>query len=564
MQPGRNSFQIMTVNGIPIKLDISWLIIFALVTWTFATIHLPGYLDDNSSLLRIGSISDWNLFLQELKDHASPVRQRIWKFLDSRSTTAVEAWQTGSTLEQKSKSHLINNLNDIIRDRDFYTKEAFAGVHLNEKTQSLLKKGTDDLSYPGVRKLNRLLLQAAFPSMIKNEGNGFPKYMVWILSVLSALLLFGSILLHEMSHSLVAQKTGLPIKEITLFIFGGVAQMTDEPSDPKQEFFIAIAGPAMSLLLGILFGASYLAVKYYYGISIFAFMFQHLMLMNILMIVFNMVPGLPLDGGRVLRAVLWGFTGDLQKSTKISSSLGRGFGLLLAIFGGLSFIGGQTIGGIWFVIIGLFLYNAAKMSMDSVQISGYLEGVLIEDAMIPNPASVSADITLNELAKDYFMTRPYRGYIVVKAEETSDDGVAEDIALHQTDQKLENQEDYEGNSQETMEYASEIHGGEPAHSQSKKNSRLKYYGFVSLNDLLSIKQHLWKEITVGELVKTNSSGNRTIDISAPLKEGLKKLMYENHSFLVVVENGELKGILTQRNIMNLITIRASLVNSSAN
>lgn len=577
MQPGKNSFQIMTINGIPIKLDISWLIIFALVTWTFATIHFPGYINDNTSLVRVGSISDWSTFIQDLQKRTDPAKQRIWKLMDSKSITAIEAWQPGTRLQQKSKNHIINNINDILRDRDFYTEEAFTGVQLSEEAKRLLKKGTDNLSYAKVRKLNRLLLQMTFPGMFYSESNSLPVWMVWILSAFSAILLFGSILLHEMSHSLVAQKTGLPIKEITLFIFGGVAQMTDEPSDPKQEFFIAIAGPAMSLLLGIFFGLSFLAVKYYYGISIFAFMFQHLMLMNLLMIVFNMVPGLPLDGGRVLRAVLWGFTGDLQKSTKISSSLGKGFGLLLAIFGGLSFIGGQTVGGIWFVIIGLFLYNAAKMSMDSVQISGYLEGVQIEEAMIPNPAVVPADITLRELAEKYFMTRPHRGYIVVTEEEESeeresDDGVrrqeTEESSSLQMEKARQEWENSFGNSEETLTITIDkgiIHQDrQPACQQTEHISRIKYCGFVSLSDLLSIRQHLWSEITVGELIKTNSSTDRTIDIKASLKEALKKLIYENHSFLVVVDHGELKGILTHRNIMNLVTIRASLANSSVN
>ena len=563
MQPGKNSFQIMTINGIPIKLDISWLIIFALVTWTFATIHFPSYISDNSSLIRAGSLSDWNTFIQDLQKRTDPSKQRIWKLLDSRSTTAIEAWHPGNTLTLKSRNHIINNLNDILRDRDFYTEEAFAGIQLNEEAKKLLKKGTDHLSYAKVRKLNRLLLQTTFPGLFYSESNSLPVWMVWILSAFSAILLFGSILLHEMSHSLVAQKTGLPIKEITLFIFGGVAQMTDEPSDPKQEFFIAIAGPAMSLLLGILFGASFLAVKYYYGISIFAFMFQHLMLMNLLMIAFNMVPGLPLDGGRVLRAVLWGFTGDLQKSTKISSSLGKGFGLLLAIFGGLSFIGGQTVGGIWFVIIGLFLYNAAKMSLDSVQISGYLEGVLVEDAMIPNPAVVPAEITLRELAEKYFMTRPHRGYIVVTEEEET-----KEYPSCQTEKTTESSEENAKNQGDALTVAVDegiIHQDrQPAFQQTAHFSRIKYCGFVSLRDLLSIKQHLWSEITVGELIKTNSSTDRTIDIKASLKDALKKLMYENHSFLVVVDKDELRGVLTHRNIMNLVTIRASLVNSPTN
>ncbi len=578
MQPGKNSFQIMTISGIPIKLDISWLVIFALVTWTFATIHFPGYINDNSSLMRVGSISDWSQFLQDLQKRTDPVKQRIWKLMDSRSTRAIETWQSGTVLQQKVKNHIINNFNDILRDRDFYTEEAFAGMHLNDETKRLIKKGTDNISYPKVRKLNLMLLQTEFPGMINSDNKSFPPWMVWILSAFSAILLFGSILLHEMSHSLVAQKTGLPIKEITLFIFGGVAQMTDEPSDPKQEFFIAIAGPAMSLLLGILFGAAYLAIKYYYGISVFAFMFQHLMLMNILMIVFNMVPGLPLDGGRVLRAILWGFTGDLQKSTKISSSLGKGFGLLLAIFGGLSFIGGQTVGGIWFVIIGLFLYNAAKMSMDSVQISGYLEGILIKDAMIPNPAVVPAEITLRELAERYFMTRPHRGYIVVEEEKEADDGggdgdrgrrlETEDSSFHQMEKTMGYPEDDTSGPEGIMTITIDegiIHQEKQSdNQQSGYNTRIKYCGFVSLRDLLSIKQHLWSEITVGELIKTNSSTDRTIDIKASLKDALKKLMYEDHSFLVVVENDELKGILTHRNIMNLVTIRASLVNSSVN
>ena len=557
---GKKSIHLMTIQGIPIKLDISWLIIFFLITWTFASVHFPGYLEDNYSLLRVNSINNWPAFINRLRDKDDRGVYRTQKLLDNKSLSIINNSKQGGNLSRGQKITIVKSLNDIIRNRDFYTKNAFKNYDLDIKNLDILAQAPEKIPGREVRKINVELLRAVFPGMIINVFTAPASPVIWVLSVFAALLLFSSILLHEMSHSIVAQKTGLPIKEITLFIFGGVAQMTEEPEDPKQEFMIAIAGPAMSFALAVMFGIFYLIVNYYYGISIFADLFHHLMIINFLMIVFNMAPGLPLDGGRVLRATLWWFTNNLQKSTKIASNLGKGFGIILILLGVSAFIGGQVVGGVWFGIIGLFLFNAAKMSFESIQISRFLEGVRVVDAVIKNSVTVPANITLTQLAQEYFLRHPYKSYPVLK--EIREWTEATDISEPRV---LDNSENNDSR-QLVFEQGSEEENTDPVSSGSTEKPRKKFFlikkifiGMVSLIDLMSIERNLWDKILVEELVKTNPESNRVIEVEMPLKNALKKLLSENLSYLVVLDKGELKGILTYRNIMNLVFIRSALV-----
>ena len=186
--------------------------------------------------------------------------------------------------------------------------------------------------------------------------------MRWLFGFLTALLLFGSVFLHELSHSYVAKRLGIPVRRITLFMFGGVAQLQEEPRSPKVEFLVAIAGPACSLTLA---AASY-GLLHIIPARLAAFrpVFWHLAIVNIFVLAFNLVPGFPLDGGRVLRSFIWAVSGNFRLSTLIASAIGRGFAIFLIVFGisiPLLFGAGRFLEGVWLIMIGFFLYQAAEM-----------------------------------------------------------------------------------------------------------------------------------------------------------------------------------------------------------
>jgi len=246
------------------------------------------------------------------------------------------------------------------------------------------------------------------------EIPGISKIIYYILGGVTAILLFLSILLHELGHSLVALKMGIPIHEITLFVFGGVAQMEEEPEDSIDQFKIAVAGPLVSLTLSLLFLIFFLMVSGISTLSPLKSIFKYLSIINLMIMIFNLAPGLPLDGGRILMAFLWRFTGDLLKASKISSLLGRGIGGLMALGGFFLVTQGLMINGLWFIVIGLFLANSARMSYENIRMFSLLSRASVADAMTRQIITVPSTVTIQQLASDYFAKHSYLGYPVVK------------------------------------------------------------------------------------------------------------------------------------------------------
>jgi Zn-dependent protease len=254
------------------------------------------------------------------------------------------------------------------------------------------------------------LAQGVFPQYFPN----LQARTYWIMGALGALGLFASIIFHEMCHSLVARRFGLPMHGITLFIFGGVAEMTEEPPSPKAEFFMAIAGPIASILVGALFlGLSALAGAFAWN-ELMEGIFNYLMLINFILAGFNLIPAFPLDGGRVLRSALWHWKKNISRATKISSSIGAGFGLLLVFLGVFMFIAGAFIAGIWWFLIGLFIRSASEMSYQRLLMKKGLEGETVEHFMNNRPVSVSSDLTVEQLVNDYIYRYHYRLFPVVE------------------------------------------------------------------------------------------------------------------------------------------------------
>jgi Zn-dependent protease/CBS domain-containing protein len=224
----------------------------------------------------------------------------------------------------------------------------------------------------------------------------------WVSSSAIALLFFVSVLLHELSHSLVSLKLGMPVKSITLFIFGGIAQIEQEPDEPMKELKMAIAGPGMSIFLFGLFFLLSIIFKNFGAPEAAVVSLGYLSTINLSLAIFNLVPAFPLDGGRVLRAIIWRFTGNLQKSTKITSAMGSIFGYFLITFGVLLLLNNYIINGIWLVFIGWFINQMSKDSYQSMLLSDIFDKINIREFMTGKVVTVDRSMSVQELVDNYF------------------------------------------------------------------------------------------------------------------------------------------------------------------
>lgn len=219
----------------------------------------------------------------------------------------------------------------------------------------------------------------------------------YLMGAVAALGMFASIVFHELAHSLVARQYGIRIAGITLFIFGGVAELEDEPPTPKSEFLVAIAGPISSAVLGAaLFGLASI-VETSAPLEAMALL-SYLTVINFVLAVFNLIPAFPLDGGRMLRAALWWWQGDLGKATRIASLLGAALGVGLMAFGAYNAIQGALVGGMWQILIGYFVYNAAGNARRQAEIVERLRGVSVRQLMRTPAPTLPDGVDVNRLA----------------------------------------------------------------------------------------------------------------------------------------------------------------------
>jgi Zn-dependent protease len=323
----------------------------------------------------------------------------------------------------------------------------------------------------------------------------------WFMAVISAVLLFASLLAHELSHSIVAKKNSLPISGITLFIFGGVAHMEKEPSSPEVEFKMAIAGPAMSFFLALLFFAL-TQVLYNLGIprpvlSITNYIF----IVNMVVGVFNLIPGFPLDGGRILRAALWKFYDDIKRATAIASGFGRGFAFFLMAVGLLNLFVGSIISGIWFIFIGFFLQEAADVSYRQVVMNKLLSGIKVENFMTNKIVTVPANLSLDKLFDKYFLKFRHAAFPIVE----------DDTVL----------------------------------------------GLVTFHDLKEIPREKWHAATAREIMLPLGK-DLTISRKNDALDALAKMAKTGLGRLLVIENSKLIGIISQRDITRLFEFKSEI------
>jgi len=248
-----------------------------------------------------------------------------------------------------------------------------------------------------------------FPAQV--TGLADSTYLV--MAVVAAILFFASVLAHELGHAIQARREGMEIDGITLWLFGGVAKFKGMFPSAGAEFRIAIAGPLVSLLVGLVF----LGLAAFVGLPDAVMgVVAWLGAINIILLVFNMLPALPLDGGRVLRSILWHFRSDFASATSLSANIGRGFGFLFIALGLLAFFQGAGIGGIWMAFIGWFLLTAASAEARYLSVRQALGGLRVRDLMVRDPATVPPTLTLGQFMDDVVWSRRYTSYPVVEGD----------------------------------------------------------------------------------------------------------------------------------------------------
>jgi Zn-dependent protease len=239
-----------------------------------------------------------------------------------------------------------------------------------------------------------------------------PASSYWAKGLVASLLFFVSIVLHELGHAMIALRHGLRTRSITLFIFGGVAELEKDPKDGRAEVWMAAAGPLVSLTLAGLFYAC--AALPFVGPSVAA-VAKYLALINLILAVFNLVPAFPMDGGRLLRGALWGPMGK-ARATRIASGAGTFFAFFLIFAGVFSLLRGDSLGGLWYILIGWFIKDASVASYQQVRLDEALRGVTVRDAMVEAVETLPSTGSVAEAAREQFMRTGYGGYPVTRGD----------------------------------------------------------------------------------------------------------------------------------------------------
>ncbi|MEV4106597.1 site-2 protease family protein [Nonomuraea sp. NPDC049695] len=239
------------------------------------------------------------------------------------------------------------------------------------------------------------LAYGRFPAIF--PGHSLPVYL--LAGLVAAVLFMGSLLAHELAHAIMARREGIEVERITLWLLGGVAELRGEPRTPGADLRIAVVGPATSLVAGLVFGAAWLGAGLVSGASLVAGVFAYLAVVNVLLAVFNLIPAAPLDGGRVLRAVLWMRWHDRARAAITAARAGRWFGYVLIILGFLQVATGSSLDGLWFGLIGLFLVSAATAEEQQTRLGTALRGIRVVDAMTAQPVVASPEETVSGLVE---------------------------------------------------------------------------------------------------------------------------------------------------------------------
>ncbi len=320
-----------------------------------------------------------------------------------------------------------------------------------------------------------------------------------MLALITSILFFGSVLFHELGHAYLALRNKIPVKGITLFIFGGVAQIGREPSTPGAEFRIAVAGPLASLFLSGLFGSLYLLDQ---QIPYLAAPSLYLMRINFILALFNMIPGFPLDGGRVLRALIWKVNGNFQRSTQIASASGQVVAFAFIGMGIFTVFNGQLMDGLWLAFIGWFLQNAASSAVSQVNMQARLRGSKVAQAMSRDCVEIPTLISLHQLIQERVLSNGQHCFFVI---------------------------DFNGNPR----------------------------GLLTLQDITRIPKIRWR-FTTAEEVMTPLHKLASVEPDTELLAALLKMDEENLPQMPVMDQFGLVGLLSRENILRYLKLRGEL------
>lgn len=242
-----------------------------------------------------------------------------------------------------------------------------------------------------------------------------PGYSFWTyaaVGLVATLLFFASVLVHELSHAFVANRLGQHVREITLFVFGGMAHLSEESRSPSNEMKVAGIGPVTSIALGVLFWLVALLLEAANVDSLWTGVFGYLATINIALAIFNLLPGFPLDGGRLARAWFWYRSGDLRQATARAASWGSSIAIGLMVFGALQIFAGALVGGFWLILIGLFLRGAAAAGYQGMVAEQVLSHLHVADVMAPDPVLISPELSIAEAIDRYFLRYGFGGFPV--------------------------------------------------------------------------------------------------------------------------------------------------------
>jgi len=345
------------------------------------------------------------------------------------------------------------------------------------------------------------LAEGFFPSLY----SGLPSITYWWMGIAGVVGLFLSILLHELSHSIVARHYKVPIHGITLFIFGGVAELDEEPLSPEIELRMAIAGPILSIGLAALFYVTTLVGQASNWAEPLIGVASYLASLNLILALFNLVPAFPLDGGRVLRAYLWRRWRDLHRATRVASNAGIWFAFTLMGIGVLSIIAGDLGSGIWWILIGLFLRNAAAGSYYELRARELMRAHKVRDFMSRSPIAVSSDMSIQQLVDEFVLRHHHEFFPVVD------------------------------------------------------NGRI--IGAVGLRQIKDVAREAWSKTTVGDVLVPVSEAN-AIEAQVDAMTALKELQRRKASRLMVVDGGILVGILALKDLLKHLSLQVQLEGGS--
>ncbi|MBE3115117.1 MAG: site-2 protease family protein [Actinobacteria bacterium] len=334
-----------------------------------------------------------------------------------------------------------------------------------------------------------------FPSVLP----GLNKGLLALITVITVLFVFISVLIHEMSHSLVARRKGTSVEKITLFLFGGMAQIEKEPETPYSELIMAIAGPAASFVVAAIFGVIWFFTK---NIALVREPVGYLAIINIVLGVFSILPGYPLDGGRILRSIIWKTTGNLERATFIASTAGRVIGFVIIAAGIFFIFMGNFLNGIWLAFIGWFIQSSAQMGYRQLIFETSIKGIKVRDVMNENIVNVTKDITIQDLVDDYFMKYRFGRFPVIEDEKTR-----------------------------------------------------RFIGVISLHDIKRVSKEEWPEVKIGDIVKSVSESEK-VDMSMEISDAIKRMGKNDLGHLAVMSGDKLRGIITKSDVMRFIRIRS--------